>query len=158
MIKYIKGDILDVTDGIIVQQVNCFGVMGAGLAKQIRDKWPKVYNHYLDKVSYAPRSKDLLGMTCWSKIDSNLSVASIFGQYDYGHSGTYTIYPALFKGLDFVFGISESDKLPIYIPKGLGCGLAGGNWIFVEDYIKGLDYMSDFKLDIVIVEKEDIFI
>ena len=44
MIKYIKGDILNVTEGIIVQQVNCFGVMGAGLAKQIRDKWPSVYD------------------------------------------------------------------------------------------------------------------
>lgn len=33
MVKHIKGDILDVTEGIIVQQVNCFGVMGAGLAK-----------------------------------------------------------------------------------------------------------------------------
>lgn len=38
MVKYIKGDILNVTEGIIVQQVNCKGVMGAGLAKQIRDK------------------------------------------------------------------------------------------------------------------------
>ena len=34
MIEYIKGNILNVTEGIIVQQVNCMGVMCVGLAKQ----------------------------------------------------------------------------------------------------------------------------
>ena len=57
MIEYIKGNILNATEGIIVQQVNCMGVMGAGLAKQIRDKWPSVYNRYLDKVYYSPKKK-----------------------------------------------------------------------------------------------------
>lgn len=50
MIEYIKGNILNVTEGIIVQQVNCMGVMGAGLAKQIKDKWPNIYNDYKEKL------------------------------------------------------------------------------------------------------------
>lgn len=158
MIKYIKGDILDVTKGIIVQQVNCFGVMGAGLAKQIRDKWPNVYYDYEERVKFAPHNKDLLGMSCWKRVNedpnSYLYVASIFGQYDYGYRARFTIYPALFKGLEWVFGIAAVDKIPIYIPKGLGCGLAGGNWDFVEAYIHDLDYMFDNKIEIVIVEKE----
>lgn len=41
-IKFVNGDILTFPerdgDTIICQQVNCRGVMGAGLAKQIRDK------------------------------------------------------------------------------------------------------------------------
>ena len=119
MVKYIKGDILNVTEGIIVQQVNCKGVMGAGLAKQIRDKWPSVYDRYLDKVYYSPKNEDLLGTTAWNKVDTNLFVASIFGQYDYGHGTKFTIYPALFKGLDYVFGMAETDQIPVYIPKGL---------------------------------------
>ena len=153
MIKYIKGDILDVTEGFIVQQVNCFGVMGAGLAKQIRDKWPSVYNRYQDRVYYSTNNEDLLGMTVWNRVDTNLFVASIFGQYDYGHGTKFTIYPALFKGLDYVFGEAEVDQIPVYIPKGLGCGLAGGNWDFVEAYIKDLDYMFKNKISINIVEK-----
>ena len=154
MIEYIKGNILNVTEGIIVQQVNCKGVMGAGLAKQIRDKWPSVYNRYLDKVYYSPNNEDLLGMTVWNKVDANLFVASIFGQYDYGHGTKFTIYPALFKGLDYVFGEAEVDQIPVYIPKGLGCGLAGGNWDFVEAYIQDLDLLFDKKIKIIIVEKE----
>ena len=154
MIEYIKGDILNVTEGIIVQQVNCKGVMGAGLAKQIRDKWPSVYDRYLDKVYYSPKNEDLLGTTVWNKVDTNLFVASIFGQYDYGHGTKFTIYPALFKGLDYVFGMAEIDQIPVYIPKGLGCGLAGGNWDFVEAYIKDLDYMFKNNISITVVEKE----
>lgn len=109
MIKYIKGDILDVTEGVIIQQVNCFGVMGAGLAKQIRDKWPSVYDRYQERVYYSPNNEDLLGMTVWNRVDTDLFVASIFGQYDYGHGAKFTIYPALFKGLDYVFGEAEVD-------------------------------------------------
>lgn len=154
MVKYIKGDILNVTEGIIVQQVNCKGVMGAGLAKQIRDKWPSVYDSYLDKVYYSPNNEDLLGTAVWNKVDTNLFVASIFGQYDYGHGTKFTIYPALFKGLDYVFGMAEIDQIPVYIPKGLGCGLAGGNWDFVEAYIQDLDLLFDKKIKIIIIEKE----
>lgn len=79
MIKYIKGDILDVTEGIIVQQVNCFGVMGAGLAKQIRDKWPKVYDNYQIRVNSVEDNKNILGMSSWAYVNNQLIVASIFG-------------------------------------------------------------------------------
>ena len=81
-------------------------------------------------------------------------MASIFGQYRYGYETRHTNYSALFKGLEWVFGIAKIDKVPVYIPKGLGCGLAGGNWDFVEAYIQDLDYMLDNKIDIVIVEKD----
>ena len=154
MIEYIKGNILNVTEGIIVQQVNCKGVMGAGLAKQIRDKWPSVYDRYQDRVYYSPKNEDLLGTTVWTRVDTNLFVASIFGQYDYGHGTKFTIYPALFKGLDYVFGGAEVDQIPVYIPKGLGCGLAGGNWDFVEAYIQDLDLLFNKKIKIIIVERE----
>ncbi len=35
MVKIVKGNILNATEDIICQQVNCMGIMGAGLAKQI---------------------------------------------------------------------------------------------------------------------------
>lgn len=154
MIKYIKGDILDVTEGIIVQQVNCFGVMGAGLAKQIRDKWPKVYDNYQIRINSVEDNKNVLGMSSWTYVNNQLIVASIFGQYNYGYGKRFTLYPALFKGLKYVFDTAKANQIPVYIPKGLGCGLAGGNWDFVESYIKDLDYMFDNEIDVTIVEKE----
>lgn len=41
-IEIIEGNILDYKEDIIVQQVNCRGVMGSGLAKQIMNKYPSV--------------------------------------------------------------------------------------------------------------------
>jgi len=38
MIKIINGNILDAKETFICHQVNCQGVMGAGLAKAIRNK------------------------------------------------------------------------------------------------------------------------
>lgn len=128
--------------------------MGAGLAKQIRDKWPKVYDNYQIRVNSVEDNKNILGMSSWAYVNNQLIVASIFGQYGYGHGKRFTLYPALFKGLKYVFDTAKTDQIPVYIPKGLGCGLAGGNWDFVESYIKDLDYMFDNEIKVVIVEKD----
>ncbi len=49
----IVGDILtpNNTDRVVIvcHQVNCKGVMGAGLALQIKNKFPMVYKNYKDK-------------------------------------------------------------------------------------------------------------
>ena len=42
----IKGDLLEITEGIICHQVNCQRVAGAGLALQIRKKWPSWYESF----------------------------------------------------------------------------------------------------------------
>lgn len=51
-IKIISGDILTNLptnkEVYICQQVNCRGVMGAGLALKIRRKWPVVYQQYVN--------------------------------------------------------------------------------------------------------------
>lgn len=36
MIKIIQGDLLEAKENIIAHQVNCKGVMGSGVAKQIK--------------------------------------------------------------------------------------------------------------------------
>lgn len=46
--QIVHGNLLDIESGIIAHQVNCKGVMGAGLAKQIRLKYPIVYQAYIE--------------------------------------------------------------------------------------------------------------
>jgi len=38
--RVLKGDILTVKKGYVCHQVNIQGIMGAGLALQIKNKWP----------------------------------------------------------------------------------------------------------------------
>ena len=132
------------------------GVMGAGLAKQIRTKWPAVYTQYKNYVDLSANKRDLLGHVSWLDTERNpkLYIASIFGQYAYGHGARFTNYPALLEGLSYIFGMAIIDKLPVYIPKGIGCGLAGGEWKFVEDFIRDLDAIQKDPINIFIVEKE----
>ena len=46
MITIKKGDVLRSRAMYICHQVNCMGVMGAGIAKQIKAMYPEVYEEY----------------------------------------------------------------------------------------------------------------
>lgn len=63
-----RGDILSPNktghDVIICHQVNCLGIMGAGLAKQIREKFPCVYQMY----NYFNQIGNLHGLEAFSDL------------------------------------------------------------------------------------------
>lgn len=143
--EIINGDILKVRYGIVCHQVNCKGKMGAGLALAIRKKWPQVYKDYMK----AYRNGDLkLGNVIISTImPHELLVANLCGQDNYGRKGKYTDYNALKKCLNFVNKINITN-LPICIPHGMSCTLAGGNWKTVSSIIE------DIIPDAIIIRKQ----
>jgi hypothetical protein len=137
-LKFVKGDILDAKHGIIAHQVNCQMVMGAGLAKQIRAKYPRVYEEYMSVMKMVPIDKRL-GKCQIVAISDVLFFANLFGQFDYGSKGIKTDYGALgmaLRQLQRWKTMSKLDNLPVYIPHGIGCGLGGGNWQVVEGIIR----------------------
>ena len=92
-IIYKNGNLLDAQTTVIGHQVNCQGVMGSGVAKQIRDKWPLIFSNYQVKCQ-SPISP--LGDVLIVKVSDNQYIANIFGQYNYGTNGErYTSYDAL---------------------------------------------------------------
>lgn len=133
----VEGNLFDFTDGIIAHQVNCQGVMGAGLAKQIADRWPSTladYQEWCDTVA------DPLGHMIYSHVGrtrGTVYVAHLFGQRGYGR-GRQTHYGALASALGKLRRSNTADALPVYIPHGLGCGLAGGDWDVVSELIETL--------------------
>lgn len=133
-ITTIKWSILAVEHGIICHQVNCMGKMGAGIALRIRQKWPIVYQGYM----HAYRNQQLiLGAAILSEIiPTQLYVANLCGQYHYGRGKKYTDYPAVRACLLKVAEVSNNLKLPVYIPYGMGCSLAGGDWNVVLSIIE----------------------
>jgi O-acetyl-ADP-ribose deacetylase (regulator of RNase III) len=46
MIKFVSGNVLEANTQAIVNTVNCVGVMGKGLALQVKNKHPLVYEQY----------------------------------------------------------------------------------------------------------------
>lgn len=123
-------NILEVRDGYIFHQVNCRGVMGAGLALQLKKAYPKVMKNYLSHLRKNGDSS--LGTSQVVKINGSLSVVNVFGQENIG-AGLQTDYEALEKAFSTIDIDKSSDK--IYFPHGFGCGLAGGDWAIVEPLI-----------------------
>ena len=78
-LKVIEGDLLDITDGAICHQVNTRGVMGAGIAKLIAEKWPVVFRDY---KALCDAGLNTLGWHQKVPITDTLSVINIFGQAD----------------------------------------------------------------------------
>ncbi|EOO11300.1 macro domain-containing protein [Bacillus cereus] len=136
MIGIVEGNLLEATEQVIVQQVNCQGVMGSGLAKQIRAKHPEVYRMYQAQC-HGKRPQDLLGSIHAVYLrDENSKpedkyeyVVNIFGQLNYGRENVlYTNYEALRKGLAVLRDDASALGISIAIPYNLGCGLANGDW------------------------------
>ena len=141
MITYLKGDLLDSNVDYICHQVNCRGRMGSGIAKQIRERFPEVYRVYSERYEDALRvlrTPDLmLGSTDIVQIPgTNQHVVNMYSQRSYGYDGKrYTSYKA------FKYILQELKKdIPtdctIGFPKGIGCGLGGGNWKTISKMIE----------------------
>jgi len=138
----INGDILDIPAGTIVQQVNCQGVMGAGLAKQIRARWPIVFSYYTEFLELCKEfNVEPHGQAIVVNVGEDdegyvtKAVAMLFAQDGYGGGHRWTQYDWFRSSLrSLVNNMDVAVPLPLYIPVGIGCGLGGGDW----DTIRGI--------------------
>ena len=148
MIKTIKGNVLDAPITYICHQVNCKGVMGAGLAKQIKDKWPQVYYDYRTECIYNP-VEELMGGILISRLNDNVKIVHMFAQNEYGINKRQTDYEAFESCLNKIAtSISNKDYTTIRFPYGIGCGLAGGDWSIIQNLIQKVlgEYNVEFYL------------
>lgn len=148
MIHYVKGNLLDSNCDYICHQVNCQGVMGSGIAKQIRERWPEVYDKYRKEHEFwtqkIGRTRSPLGNIDIVRINnSNQRVINMYAQSNHGYDGKrYTSYDAFELALNLIRSYIPGD-VKIGFPKNIGCGLGGGNWKIVSTMIEeilGNDY------------------
>jgi len=129
MIRVVNGDLLEAGSPFICHQVNCRGVMGSGVAKAIRDKYPEVYTQY--KRFCSQYKGDLLGRVQYVPTDTGKIVVNLFAQENFGYAGKcYTDYDALRKCLEELRdNIATSTE--IAFPYLMGCYRGGGDWNIV---------------------------
>lgn len=148
-VEVFEGNLLNCTEDIIVHQVNTKGQMRSGIAKQIKEKYPEVYEYYRSEYDACD-----LGDCLVAKTKDGKYVANIFAQSDYGTDvkymnfedfkednrdrKQYTNYQALYAGLRFVRDFAQSENLSVAIPHGIGCGRGGGNWEVVNKEINNI--------------------
>ena len=145
MVHNVIGNLLDSNCDYFCHQVNCQGVMGSGIAKQIRERWPEVYESYRDFYEECVwRNKSMLGKIDITPVHgSDKSVINMFCQDKCGYDGArYTSYDAFATALNNIsYQVYNGAK--IGFPKNIGCGLGGGNWKVISALIEeilGKDY------------------
>ena len=133
-------DITTIDKGVIMHQVNCQNVMGAGVAKALYTKYPQVKEkfHQLATQSTYNTPTKRFGLVQPVRISDQLVVLNSFSQLHYGRKKgvVYTDHQALLTNLSKLDAYAKEHNLPAYVPARIGCGLAGGDWTMVEKYIK----------------------
>ncbi len=120
-------DILKESTGILVHGVNAQGVMGSGIAKLIRDKYPQVYTDYMRMYKFNGNQL-MLGEVIKTDISDKLKIVSGVTQKFYGRDKNfiYLDYAALEKVFVQVNDYAKETSLPVIFPL-VGCGLANGD-------------------------------
>lgn len=124
-LKFVLGDITKSDANYICHQVNCQGVMGSGVAKAIKDKWPVVYTDYR---RFYESNKPLLNEIQIVAVSTEQSVINMFAQEYYGYDrNQYTSYDAFWKCLNKIKNtVPKGSK--IAFPSKIGCCRGGANW------------------------------
>lgn len=153
MIKVVKGDVFKSDATFVLHQVNCQGVMGSGVAKQVKEKFPNVFFAYINRCdAFSP--KTLLGTAQLVETAKDygtkfLGIFNLFSQEKYGYDGKrYTDYSALRKCLFIVNEtcreFNTTDKPTVAIPYLMGCDRGGGDWETVCKIIE--DELTDCEV------------
>lgn len=110
---------------ILIHGCNCFVTMGAGVAKLVKERFPKAF--WVDaQTRKGDRSK--LGTTsfisCPIDEHKSITVVNAYTQYNYGRNGNF-FRPYAFETCleEVIFHFDNTHS--ILMPK-IGCGLAGG--------------------------------
>lgn len=147
MIRVVDGDLLKASESVIGHQVNCFGVMGSGVARQVKARYPGVYAAYQSLCRERPEA--LLGECQLVSIDTAADryVANLFGQQTYGKApARYTDYEALGKALGQLHGIARERGLSVALSYKIGCDRGGGEWGVVLRMIEDIFTEAPVKL------------
>ena len=150
MVKIVNGNLLDATEDVICHQVNCQGVMGSGVARAIRDKWPNVYQLYKE-YCYDHGTMYLLGTGLLVPVnDGRQAVMNMFAQNSYGYDGgRYTSYDSFYKCLEFIKE-TVSRHCSIAFPYKIGSDRGGASWNVI--YAMICDVLGDWNVTIYKLE------
>lgn len=132
-IRYIKGDLLEAPEQIIIHGCNSLGIMGAGVAKLIRDRWPKAYEDYRDVYN---SNGLILGTLVPSRQSDGKLILNAITQDTIGPSGVHVSYWAIANILYKIDQRAIDQKIEEIAMPMIGAGLAGGNWSVIEAIIE----------------------
>ena len=136
--KVVKfGDMLTVEHGIIVHGCNAQGVMGSGIAADVRATYPDAYLAYVEHLQGKRREETLGDVIFYDVPGTDLTIANAITQLTFGKDGKkYVSYRAIQKAFDSVIQAANRPGAPreVHYPL-IGAGLGGGDWAIISQII-----------------------
>lgn len=141
-ITYVNGDLLDSNEVLIAHGCNAMGVMGSGIAKSIREKYPVVFTRYRELFEhycvFNSNTHIPLGMTQYVDVE-NRTVINVITQETYGSNFAhykFVSYDAIHNAFKQINKTMDDKNInQIGIPK-IGAGLGGGDWGVISAIIE----------------------
>ena len=145
--KEIKGNLFKHINefDVVIHGCNCFSKMGAGFAKQIREKYPIAYE--VDKnSSLSPNSK--LGKITHTGHLTTPTIVNAYTQLNWQGKNNID-YDAVKSSMKHVKSNFAGKKMVMPL---IGAGLAGGDWNIIKKIIE--DELAGEDVTVVIYEDE----
>jgi O-acetyl-ADP-ribose deacetylase (regulator of RNase III) len=143
VVKYVTGDLFDTDRDIIAHGCNCKGVMGSGVARIVREKYPKAYSAYCEQHEqdglWLGEIQTVLQYD--GKYIANCMTQNGFMPRTVCHADYKAIETCMWKLKKF----AKEKGLSIAIPK-IGAGLAGGDWNTIEGILNKV--FSDYDITV----------
>lgn len=144
--REVIGNIFNSDCSALVNPVNTVGVMGAGLAKQFKIKYPVNYFKYVNSCNN--NNHKLVVGTCLTTIEQGKYIINVPTKIHYKDPSTYEIIQQSLDAL--VKHIIRFNITSIAIPK-LGCGLGGLDFnivkVLIMKKLKSLDITVELYIN-----------
>lgn len=134
--KIIEGDLIELSLNnkfdVIIHGCNCYCMMGAGIAKQIKHKFPEAYK--VDLLTMVGNARKLGSFSYVKTIQNknHLIIVNAYTQFKYWGRHVKTDYKAIkevFKRIRLKFS-GKRIGYPM-----IGAGLGGGDWNIISKII-----------------------
>ena len=155
---------------VIAHSCNCQNVMGAGIAKQIKERFPQAFeadtecynNEYNEGGNWKVRIGDYSKAEIESKflLNNKGRIYNLYTQSGYSTKKREVNYEYFWRALkamqEDLISIQEETGQPqvLGLPYGISCGLAGGNWKIIKAIIE--DIFLDSPIETYIVKYDSI--
>lgn len=131
MIEYIKGNLFSAKHPMIAHGCNAQGVMGSGVAKIIKEKFPEAYIIYKEECA---SGLNMPFVSYWA--GNGTIIANCITQKYFGYNGVRYV---LYDYVDYCMEELNSKMICsgieyVAMPK-IGSGLGGGDWRVIEAII-----------------------
>lgn len=132
-IEYFVGDLFDTDCRIIAHGCNAQGVMGGGVARIVRDRYPEAYEDYRRIADSEGLQLGRVYVTmCKEKLIANMITQDRFG----ADGKRYVSYDAVAKACESLDELAAKLKIDRVALPQIGAGLGGGDWKVIEAIIQ----------------------